>query len=152
VCADFINNLALLEDPVETIRALAPWAMTTHIKDSVVCEYADGFLLADVPLGDGWLDLPTMAGLLRQANPAIHFNLEVITRDALKVPVQTEAYWRTFAGVPRATAEPILRLVRAKSCQAPLAAISNLPAQEQMALERRAVERSVKYAREKLAI
>jgi sugar phosphate isomerase/epimerase len=150
VCADFINNLALLEDPVETFQALAPWAITAHIKDSVVREYQDGFLLADVALGDGLLDLPTMVRILHQANPSIHFCLEVITRDALKVPVKTEAYWSTFQGVPHSTVEPILRLVRAKSSQTPFAEISRLPVEEQMALERRAVERSLQYAREKL--
>jgi len=152
LCADFINNLALLEDPVETLRALAPWAITAHIKDAVVREYEDGFLLADVALGEGFLDLPAMVRLLREANPSIHFGLEIITRDALKVPVKTEAYWSTFEGVPRSAVNPILRLVRAKSSPAPLAEISKLPAAEQMALEHRAVERSLRYAREKLSL
>ena len=147
LCADFINNLALLEDPLETLRALAPWAITAHIKDAAVREYADGFLLADVPLGEGFLDLPAMVGTLRQANPSIHFCLELITRDALKVPVKTEAYWSTFQGVPRGAAEPILQLVRARGSPAPLAEIARLPAAEQMAVERQAVERSLSYAR-----
>jgi sugar phosphate isomerase/epimerase len=152
LCADFINNLALVEDPVETLRSLAPWAITSHIKDAAVRECEEGFLLADVALGDGFLDLPAMVRILRRANPSIHFCLEIITRDALKVPVKTDAYWSTFEGVPRGAAEPILGLVRAKGCRAPLAEISKLPVAGQMALERLAVERSVKYAREKLSI
>lgn len=152
LCADFINNLALLEDPVETVRALAPWAITAHIKDAAVREYEDGFLLADVALGEGILDLPTMVRLLRQANPSIRFGLEIITRDALKVPVKTGAYWSTFEGVPRSAVNPILRLVRAKSSAAPLAEVSNLPVAEQMAREHRAVERSLSYARDRLSL
>jgi len=152
LCADFINNLALLEDPVETLRALAPWAITAHIKDAAVREYEDGFLLADVALGEGFLDLPAMVRLLRQANPSIRFGLEIITRDALKVPVKTEAYWSTFEGVPRSAVNPILQLVRAKSSPAPWAEISKLPVAEQMALEHRTVERSLSYAREKLSL
>jgi len=152
VCADFINNLALLEDPLETLRALAPWAITAHLKDATVREYQDGFLLADAALGEGFLDLPAMVRLLRQANPSIRFGLEIITRDALKVPVKTEAYWSTFEGVPRSALAPVLQLVRARSSPAPLAEISKLPVAEQMALEHQRVERSLRYAREKLSL
>ena len=58
VCLDTGNSIALLEDPMETVEALAPWAFSTHLKDMAVEEYEDGFLLAEVPLGKGFLDLP----------------------------------------------------------------------------------------------
>ena len=50
VCVDTGNNLALLETPQETVEILAPLAFSTHIKDMGVEEYADGFLLSEVPL------------------------------------------------------------------------------------------------------
>ena len=65
VCLDTGNSIALLEDPMEVVEALAPWALTTHIKDIAVCEYERGFLLAEVPLGDGFLELTRMIQALR---------------------------------------------------------------------------------------
>ena len=53
VCLDTGNSIALLEDPMEVVEALAPRAFTTHFKDMAVEEYKDGFLLSEVPLGDG---------------------------------------------------------------------------------------------------
>ena len=47
LCVDVGNNLALLENPLDTVRALAPWAFTVHLKDAAVRECDDGFLLAD---------------------------------------------------------------------------------------------------------
>ncbi|NIP98949.1 MAG: TIM barrel protein, partial [Akkermansiaceae bacterium] len=54
---DFGNNLALLEDPHEVCEALAPFILSTHVKDMGVEAHEDGFLLSEVPLGDGVLDL-----------------------------------------------------------------------------------------------
>ena len=58
---DFGNNIALMEDPMDVLRALAPYLFTTHVKDMGVQEYPDGFLLSEVPLGEGYLDLKAMA-------------------------------------------------------------------------------------------
>jgi sugar phosphate isomerase/epimerase len=81
VCLDFGNNLSLCEDPMETARTLAPYVFYAHIKDMAVEEYEEGFLLSEVPLGEGLLDLKQIVQLLRQKDPNMIFNLEMITRD-----------------------------------------------------------------------
>ena len=106
VCLDTGNSISLLEDPMEVVEALAPRAFTTHFKDMAVEEYRDGFLLAEVPLGTGFLDLPRVVRVLREARPEIRFNLEMITRDPLKVPCLTDRYWATFADLPGRTPGP----------------------------------------------
>ena len=58
VLVDTGNNIALLEDPRAVVEALAPMALSVHLKDMAVQPYADGFLLSEVPLGTGMLDLP----------------------------------------------------------------------------------------------
>ena len=67
VCLDTGNSIALLEDPMEVVEALAPRAFTTHFKDMGVEEYRQGFLLAEVPLGTGILDLPRVVRIVRAA-------------------------------------------------------------------------------------
>ncbi len=102
VCLDTGNSIALLEDPMEVVDALAtPEAFTTHFKDMGLEEYRQGFLLAEVPLGMGILDLPRgcpcFAGCCSRD---ACFNLEMITRDPLKVPCLTDGYWVTFPDLP----------------------------------------------------
>jgi 3-oxoisoapionate decarboxylase len=77
-----------------------------------VREYDEGFLLADVPLGQGFLELKKMVNILHKAQPKIRFTLELITRDPLKVPCLTDKYWATFATTPGRDLARTLLLVR----------------------------------------
>ena len=152
LCVDVSNNFALCEDPVETVRAFAPWTLTVHIKDHAIEECAEGFWLTDVALGNGFLPLKPIVEILRQAKPEIPFNLEVITRDPIQVPVRTDAYWATFPGRPRSDADPMLRLAREKGAAQPLPRVSKLASADQLSLEQQNLEQSLNYAREHLRI
>ncbi len=152
LCVDVANNFALMEDPLETMRAFAPFAFTVHIKDMAAQAYAEGWLLADVALGDGFLDLKRIVEVLRAAQPAVPFNLEIITRDALKVPVRTDGYWATLSGDRAALMERLEALVKSKPGVEFRNGISQLPVEQQLELEHRNIERSLAYAREHLGI
>jgi sugar phosphate isomerase/epimerase len=152
VCVDTGNSIALLEDPMEVVEAYAPWALSTHLKDMGVEEYADGFLLAEVPLGTGFLDLPKIIEILRRARPEIHFNLEMITRDPLKIPCLTKKYWATFASLSGQYLAEALRLVRMHATKKPLPRVSGLSREERLQKENENVRRSLSYAREKLRL
>jgi sugar phosphate isomerase/epimerase len=149
-CVDTGNNLALLDDPNEVVETLAPWALTVHLKDMGVAEYADGFLLAEVPLGEGILDLPHIIGVLRKARPEVRFNLEMITRDPLKVPCLTPRYWATLADVPGRDLARTLALVRKR--QRKLPAVRGLPRERQLAVEEDNVRKCLAYAAEHLRL
>lgn len=151
VCLDTGNSFALLEDPMEVVRAYVPWTYAVHLKDMAVCEYEDGFLLADIPLGEGLLDLPEIVRLLRQARPEIQFSVEMATRDPLKVPCLTGKYWATFEEVRGADLARTLRYVRARSKdKALLPKVSHLPIGEQVKLEEANIKTCLRYASERL--
>ncbi len=152
VCIDTGNNLALLEDPMETIEALAPWAFSTHLKDMAVERYADGFLLSEVPLGQGFLDLPRIVRTLRRARPEINFNLEMITRDPLKIPYRTSKYWETMKDAPAQSVAHALDTVRDHLAKTPLPRVSNLSQEEKLKREDDNVRESLRYAREHLGM
>jgi 3-oxoisoapionate decarboxylase len=150
VCLDTGNSIALLETPEQTLELLAPRTFTTHIKDMGVEEYADGFLLAEVPLGTGFLDLPKIVSTLRKVRPDIHLNLEMITRDPLKIPCLTAKYWATLDNIPGRRLAEMLALVRAKTAKKPLPRTSELAKETQIALEDENVRECLRYAKEKL--
>jgi sugar phosphate isomerase/epimerase len=152
VCVDTGNSVALLEDPMEVVRAYAPWAMSSHLKDMAVREYGGGFLLSEVPLGEGILNLPEMIGLLRRARPEILFTLEMITRDPLKVPCLTEKYWATLAEVPGRDLARTLKMVRASASKPPLPRVSHLPLDEQIRQEEENIKKCLGFARERLRL
>ncbi|MFZ5829049.1 MAG: sugar phosphate isomerase/epimerase family protein, partial [Planctomycetota bacterium] len=150
-CVDVGNSFSLLEDPLEAVKAYAPWAMTVHLKDQAVQSYDDGFLFADVPLGGGFLDLKQMVAELRRAKPDVRFSLETITRDPLRVPCLTEKYWATMPKVPGADLARTMRTVGvARATQ--LEAIESLRLEEQAAIEAAGIEQSLGYAKKELQL
>ncbi len=150
-CVDTGNSIALLEDPLETVRKLAPWARSVHIKDQALAAYDDGFLLADIALGRGCLDLKSFVDILQQHHPQIRFSLELITRDPLRVPVFTEKYWATFPDLPGENLARTLRQVRDRAHRN-LQYISHRSLQDQMAIEDDNVRLSIEYAAKHLGI
>jgi sugar phosphate isomerase/epimerase len=152
VCLDTGNSIALLEDPMEVVEALAPLAFTTHFKDMGVEEYREGFLLAEVPLGTGILDLPRVVKILRAANPEIRFNLEMITRDPLLVPCLSPGYWETFPDLPARVLARGLRLAREHRSGKPLPRVSQLSLTAQRVAEDQNVASCLRHAREHLGL
>jgi sugar phosphate isomerase/epimerase len=150
-CVDTGNSFALLEDPIAVVEALAPFAFSVHLKDQAVQEYEDGFLFADVALGDGFLDLKRMVDIPRRAKPEIRFSLETITRDPLRVPCLSDSYWPTF---PKVTAKELayaLRIVRTNAAEE-LHRVSSLTPEGQVEYELATVRRCLQYARGTLGL
>ena len=150
-CVDTGNSIALLEDPLETVTALAPWAHSVHLKDQALRSYDEGFLLADIPLGEGYLDLQQLVRIVRQKKPEMRFSLELITRDPLPVPVLTEKYWVTFPDLPARDLARMLRTVRQQPPRK-LQYVSHLPLERQVAVEDANVQASLTYARRQLGL
>jgi sugar phosphate isomerase/epimerase len=144
VCVDTGNSIALLEEPHEVIDAYAPVAFTSHFKDKAVQEYADGFLLSEVPLGQGILDLKRIVQTLRAKQPEIRLNLEMITRDPLRVPCLTAKYWATFEQLPASVLAAALRRLHT-STQA-LPGIDGKSVEEKLRFEDNNVRESLAFA------
>lgn len=152
MCVDTGNDIAFLEDPMTVIEAYAPWAFSVHLKDAAVREYEDGFLLADVPLGEGVLDLPRVVQTVRNRHPEVHFSLEMMTRDPLKVPCLTEGYWSAMGDIPGSYLARTLKMVRTRGGKQSLPQVSQLPVSEQFSLEDANVKKCLAYAKEHLGL
>lgn len=96
VLVDTGNIIALLEKPHAVVEALAPYALSVHLKDMAVQESAEGFFLSEVPPGTGMIDLPRVIATLTKNNPAIVLNLEMATRNPWAIPCGTDQYFATF--------------------------------------------------------
>ena len=150
-CVDTGNSFALLDGAYEPIEALAPYAFSVHLKDQALRPYADGFLLGDIPLGAGSFDLRRMVAIVRRAKPNVKFALELITRDALKVPCLTESFYATMPSARARDLARTLEFVR-KHPVKQLQNVSSLPFEKQVKLEDANVTESIRYAAEELQL
>ena len=148
-CVDTGNNIALLEDPMTVVETLAPYAVTTHIKDMAVQETTTGFLLSEVPLGEGILDLPRMLALLEKANPQVDYHLEMITRDPLDIPCLKPTYWATFPDQPGTDLARTLTMVRERKA-AKLPKTTGLNIEETLDFEEANIVKCLRQAGDKL--
>jgi sugar phosphate isomerase/epimerase len=152
VTLDFGNSIALMEDPMDVITTLAPYLMTTHVKDMGLDEYEDGILLSEVPLGKGMLDLPKIISICNQQNPKTTFNLEMITRDPLQVPCLKDDYWATFGDVGGTELARTLRMSRQHKFKPSLPKVSRLSGEEKLAVEEQNIIECLDYSKKTLGL
>jgi L-ribulose-5-phosphate 3-epimerase UlaE len=148
---DFGNNISMCDDPVETIRKLAPYVKSCHVKNMAVARYDEGFLLSEVLFEDGFLDIPGLFAELKKVNPRLNPMHELITRDPLKVPVLTDKYWATWPERSGLYLERTLRMVDAHASKKPLPTISDLDADAQFQVEQSNNIKCFAWARKALA-
>ena len=149
VCLDFGNNIALLDDTIELVTALASYAKSTHIKDMAVQPYEDGFLLSEVVLGQGMLDLAKIVSIIQKANPKTKFSLEMITRDPLKVPCMTKQFWEVFPDRNGKYLAQTFKLVQQHSSRTPLPTVEQLSPEARAKVELDNVVACLRYVNEK---
>jgi sugar phosphate isomerase/epimerase len=152
VTIDTGNSIALLEEPMTVVEAYAPFAFSVHLKDMGVQDYEDGFLLSEVPFGAGFLDLKKIVATVRKARPECRFNVEMITRDPLKVPCLTEAYWATLDRLPGKQLAAALAMVRKHAAKQPLPRMSGLTTEKKLEAEEQNVRLCLDYARQQLGL
>jgi sugar phosphate isomerase/epimerase len=152
MCVDMGNSVSLLEDPAEVIEAYAPYAFSVHLKDVAVREDEDGFLMAQVPLGEGVVDLPRAVKAIAAHRPEANYSLEIMTRDPLRIPCLTEPYLEALCGTSADELARTLRMVRARGRKEPLPQISALESSEQIRLEDENLRKSLAYARDRLGL
>jgi 3-oxoisoapionate decarboxylase len=78
-CLDTGNPAYAGEDPVLTVEVLAPYAVTSHIRDTRVWSVPDGAMAQWAPLGQGSVDLKRIVAIWREKMPDVAFDLETIT-------------------------------------------------------------------------
>ena len=152
VSLDTGNNISILDDPEETVEKLAPWTFNVHFKDIALVENETGFLMSEVPLGEGILDLKRMVKAIRAAHPEVHFSLEMITRDPLDVPCLTDKYWTSFTEVNGIALARMLSRIRSNPATKPLPSIAGMNNEERFAYETELVNRSIDYAVRELGL
>lgn len=150
VCLDLVNNVSLIETPQQTMDYLAPYTIFVSFKDIAADFYDQGILLSEVPFGDGHLDLAGIVARFQKQNPRMLFQLEMLTRDPLKVPIFTEQYWQIYDEKSPASSRDLAMLiqwVRQHPPKRPLPRTSGLSAEGVLALEDECNQRCIDYAR-----
>jgi sugar phosphate isomerase/epimerase len=159
-CLDTGNPMWCIEDPLVTLEHLAPYVVTTHIRDSCVFETPRGAAAQWVALGDGSLDFVHFTSEFRRLCPKSSMQLEIITgRPPTELPYLEPAFWKAFSKMPAAEFARFVQLAKKGHPFMGAMVIEDVPGnrapvmldalKEQQKLD---LERSFEYARKKLNV
>jgi sugar phosphate isomerase/epimerase len=150
VSHDMCNNVSMVESPPQTLEMLAPYTFVVSFKDIAADFYDEGILLSEVPFGEGYQDLPAIVAMFQKIDPNMLFQLEMITRDPLEVPIFTEQYWKIWddkSPVPPRDLAMLVDWILKHPPKKPLPKVSGLTPAQQLALEDDYNQRCIDYAR-----
>ena len=108
-CLDTGNPMWVVEDPLVSLEVLAPYVVTSHVRDSAVYEHPRGASAQWTALGDGSIDFHKFMERYRELCPKAAMQLEIITgRPPQVLPYLDPDFWKAF---PKAKASEFARFV-----------------------------------------
>ena len=103
------NPIQCIEDPQVTLEILGPYAVTTHIRDSIIYEHPRGAAYHWVALGDGVINWERFLTTYQKLCPKAAIQLEIITgRPPEVIPYLEEDFWKIY---PKTLASEFARFV-----------------------------------------
>ena len=158
-CLDTGNPIMVLEDPLVTLDYLAPYVVSSHVRDAVVWPHPRGVAAQWVAAGDGGVGLAAWARAFQARCPDAAFNLEIITgRPPQVLPYLETEFWDVYGDMPAWELARFERLVRAgQPFGGTMVTVSagEIPPEYAAALvaqQRVDVARSVRFCRERLGL
>jgi sugar phosphate isomerase/epimerase len=159
-CLDTGNPVWTIEDPFVTLEVLAPYVVTTHVRDSCVFEHPRGAAFQWVALGDGNVDLPRFVSEFRRLCPQSTMQLEIITGRPPRVMPYFEAdFWKAYSKMPATEFARFVALARSGHPFMGAMVIEDVPGKRPPVMDealkeqqRVDLERSFEYARKTLNV
>jgi sugar phosphate isomerase/epimerase len=166
VCLDTGNPTPAGEDPALAAEVLAPYVVSTHIRDSRVWAVPEGAMVQWVPLGQGCVDFRRILEVLSGCAPTLPFNLEIITgvptHPRLVPYLDPESdFWKKYPSMlgrdlvrfirlaEPGTPEPLEQIMLPMDARVPPV---GPPGEQLRAQQRRHLEESVSHAKTALGI
>jgi sugar phosphate isomerase/epimerase len=141
------NALWTLEDPVDALERLAPYVVTTSLRDGVVTEIPTGARVRWTAMGDGQIDLPLFTQRFAVACPGVPIHVETISGVGRDLPFLDADFWEAWPRVDGSNLARFLRLMRRKAPMVPA-----MPKPNDAMDQRRELEKSLTYCRKSLGL
>jgi sugar phosphate isomerase/epimerase len=99
-CLDSGNPCWTLEDPHVTLEALAPYALTSHVRDSAVWRVPQGAAVSWVRMGEGNVDIDSYCRKYAELCPGKALSMECIVMGPRIFAYKEPRFWDAYRDVP----------------------------------------------------
>jgi 3-oxoisoapionate decarboxylase len=142
------NSLWTMEDPVDALERLAPYVVTTSLRDGVVTEIPNGARVRWTAVGDGVVDFTRLVQLCADRCAGVPFHVETISGLGRDVPFLDDEFWEAWPRLGAGSLAKFLRLMRRR----PLNTSATMPRPGDADDQRLELEKSLAYCRESLGV
>jgi 3-oxoisoapionate decarboxylase len=153
VTLDSGNATWTLEDPHTNLEILAPYAVTTGIRDSAIWEDASGATVAWTAMGEGQIEWQSYFDRYQKLCPQIPVVLEIISGLNRPYAYRKAEFWEPYRDIRAYEFSRFVSLAQMGkprvAFKAPVGKDPNLAQQE---YQRAELERSLRYCRETLGL
>ena len=147
------NAVWTLEDPLENLEILGPYAVATGIRDSMVWETEGGAAVQWAAMGEGQVDFKSYFRRFRQICPNVWVHLEIISGFNREFPYLKEGFWQAYRDVPASAFAGFLKMAKRGHRLEPASFPEGDARREAEAeYQRDQLERSIRYCRETLGL
>ena len=147
------NATWTLEDPVHNLEILAPYAVSSGIRDSMVWEDGRGARVQWTAMGDGCVNTEAYAEKFTALCPDVPFQLEIISGVQRSFPYLDPAFWGPYKKVRASDFAAFLALAkRGKPMEAFQAPAPPRRGPAVQTYQKTQLERSIKYCKEELGL
>ena len=94
------NACWTLEDPIDNLRNLGKYIVTTSLRDSAVWNTDDGAAVAWTAMGEGQVDLEELLRALRRLCPNVPVHIETISGFNREFPYLKPEFWKAWPHMP----------------------------------------------------
>jgi len=148
-CLDSGNPVWALEDPLLTLETLAPYVLTSHVRDSAVWREGDRIAVRWTRMGEGNIGIREYTRRFQELLPGKAYSMEIIVTGPRYFPLFDPQFW---AGYRNVRAEEFLRFLRLAERGQPNPGPAPAPKELAAQREREDLEASIRYTREVLGI
>ncbi|MBM3839822.1 MAG: sugar phosphate isomerase/epimerase [Verrucomicrobia bacterium] len=140
------NATWTMEDPLASLEILAPYVVTTSLRDSAVWESENGATVQWTAMGEGTVDLKAYFAKFAALCPGVPVHIETISGFNREIPYLREDFWKAW---PKARAKDFARFVALAKKGKPREPRRGGNAQE---FQKSEIEKSIQYCKEALGL
>jgi sugar phosphate isomerase/epimerase len=142
------NPVWALEDPHLTLETLAPYILTSHVRDSYLWKTPEGIAVQWTAMGEGNVDIGKWVARYRELCPGKALSMEIIVTGQRKFQVFESKFWEAYRNTP---AWEFSRFLAWAEKGSPRQDPPKLEKDASLAKERRDLELSIEYTKKLLA-
>lgn len=142
-----------LEDPLQNLEMLAPYALSTGIRDSALWETNEGAVLQWTALGEGQVDFKAYFNRFAALCPKVTVQLETISGRPIPIPYLDDRFWEAYPHVRTREFVRFIALAKRGEPRKPFNVRSGKNGKAAEAKFQKAeLERSVRYCKQVLGL